>query len=215
VTIGETASLETVFLRDIHASPDDDTPRLVFADWLEDHGDPDRAELIRLQCRLAAGQASSAAEARVTELLALHQRRWLGKLWAPGLRWQFRRGLVEGLEHSGLFRTIDTYHWLRFYGDGTVLSVTTTTTTPREVLRWFNKDHEAPSRGTYVLTWLPGDLAIRFSATSSYGTVDFEGTMVSAGTMVLNSHSHINDYRGRNEYHWVDAAGRRRRKAEG
>ncbi len=32
---------------------DSDTPRLVYADWLEDHGDPDRAEFIRVQCRLA------------------------------------------------------------------------------------------------------------------------------------------------------------------
>jgi uncharacterized protein (TIGR02996 family) len=31
------------FLEDIKEHPDDDTPRLVLADWLEDHGDPDRA----------------------------------------------------------------------------------------------------------------------------------------------------------------------------
>jgi len=32
--------------------PDDDTPRLVYADWLEEHGDP-RGEFIRVQCELA------------------------------------------------------------------------------------------------------------------------------------------------------------------
>lgn len=37
----------------IAAAPDDDTPRLVFADWLDEHGDHDRAALIRLQVELA------------------------------------------------------------------------------------------------------------------------------------------------------------------
>ena len=38
------------FLRAIFDAPDDDTPRLVYADFLDDHGFPDRAELIRVQC---------------------------------------------------------------------------------------------------------------------------------------------------------------------
>jgi uncharacterized protein (TIGR02996 family) len=33
----------------IRADPDDDTPRLVFADWLEEHGEADFAQLIRLE----------------------------------------------------------------------------------------------------------------------------------------------------------------------
>jgi uncharacterized protein (TIGR02996 family) len=37
-------------LRACKAAPDDDAPRLVLADWLEEHGDPERAEFIRLQC---------------------------------------------------------------------------------------------------------------------------------------------------------------------
>ncbi len=35
------------------ASPDDDLPRLVFADYLEENGDPDRAAFIRAQIELA------------------------------------------------------------------------------------------------------------------------------------------------------------------
>jgi uncharacterized protein (TIGR02996 family) len=42
------------FLQDIAESPHDDTIRLIFADWLADHGAEDRADLIRLQVRLAA-----------------------------------------------------------------------------------------------------------------------------------------------------------------
>lgn len=40
-------------LRAIAGSPDDDTPRLVFADWLEENGDSTRAEFIRIQIELA------------------------------------------------------------------------------------------------------------------------------------------------------------------
>lgn len=40
---------ENAFLAAIIAQPDDTTTRLVFADWLEEHGDPDRAAFIRLQ----------------------------------------------------------------------------------------------------------------------------------------------------------------------
>jgi uncharacterized protein (TIGR02996 family) len=36
----------------IRQSQDDDAPRLVYADWLDEHGDPDRAEFIRLQVEI-------------------------------------------------------------------------------------------------------------------------------------------------------------------
>jgi uncharacterized protein (TIGR02996 family) len=45
---------EPALLAAVAAAPDDDTPRLVYADWLDDHGRPERAEFIRVQCRLAA-----------------------------------------------------------------------------------------------------------------------------------------------------------------
>jgi uncharacterized protein (TIGR02996 family) len=38
------------FLDAIFAAPADDTPRLVYADWLEEHGQPAYAEFIRLSC---------------------------------------------------------------------------------------------------------------------------------------------------------------------
>lgn len=40
-------------IRDVILNPDDDVPRLVIADWLEDNDDPERAAFIRLQCALA------------------------------------------------------------------------------------------------------------------------------------------------------------------
>ena len=41
------------FLRAIKDHPDDDTPRLVFADWLDEHGEPERAAELRHACRVA------------------------------------------------------------------------------------------------------------------------------------------------------------------
>ena len=34
---------EEAFLQDIVANPDDDAPRLIYADWLEEHGEAERA----------------------------------------------------------------------------------------------------------------------------------------------------------------------------
>ena len=42
---------ERTFLEAIRAEPDDDAHRLVFADWLEDHGKPTWATLIRRQVK--------------------------------------------------------------------------------------------------------------------------------------------------------------------
>jgi uncharacterized protein (TIGR02996 family) len=101
----------------IREAPEDDAPRLVFADWLEEHGEADRAEFIRLQCALAKlgpdrrkGRKERARlEPREQELLVAHGSRWLGSLravlrgsnpwdledgWLDRLR--FRRGFING-----------------------------------------------------------------------------------------------------------------------
>lgn len=50
-------------LQAIISNPEDDLPRLVFADWLEERGRPLRAELIRVQIEIAraSGQGEAAA----------------------------------------------------------------------------------------------------------------------------------------------------------
>lgn len=42
------------FWQEIIANPDDDTPRLIYADWLEEQGEIQRADFIRTQCQLEA-----------------------------------------------------------------------------------------------------------------------------------------------------------------
>jgi uncharacterized protein (TIGR02996 family) len=61
-------TLESELLDAICAEPDRDEPRIVYADWLEQQGDP-RGELIHAQC-------TPGLEARADELLALHRGLW-------------------------------------------------------------------------------------------------------------------------------------------
>jgi uncharacterized protein (TIGR02996 family) len=92
---------EEGFLQAIAEAPEDDTPRLVYADWLEEHGQPERAEFIRLQCELARveeDEVHPAQEDRVRELEKAHREEWLADLPAPeGVHWGFHRGLPEEL----------------------------------------------------------------------------------------------------------------------
>jgi len=87
------------FLAEIAANFDDDTPRLIFADWLEEQGDP-WAELIRVQCALArlfpADSERKELETRERELIAAHHDRWLRLLFDDGFEnLRFRRGLID------------------------------------------------------------------------------------------------------------------------
>ena len=103
------------FLQDIIDDPDDDGLRLIYADWLDDHGQSPRAELIRVQVELARLPAGDprrkGPEARERRLLGEHGAEWAGALLRPlgGMvtAWKFRRGFVEkvslearGLQHS-------------------------------------------------------------------------------------------------------------------
>jgi uncharacterized protein (TIGR02996 family) len=90
------------FLSAIIARPEDDLPRLVYADYLDETGDPDRAEFIRVQCELARRGPSdptrAGLQARSEQLLRANRQRWV----VPGLRGvqSFRRGFVEAVRTS-------------------------------------------------------------------------------------------------------------------
>jgi uncharacterized protein (TIGR02996 family) len=92
---------EQGFIAAIAESPDDDALRLIFADWLEENGDPVRAQFIRVQCELARLNPADARypelHVRQLEMLAERERDWLGE-WSERLvRWEFRRGLLHGV----------------------------------------------------------------------------------------------------------------------
>jgi uncharacterized protein (TIGR02996 family) len=84
-------------LKESKERPEDDTPRLILADWLEEHGGP-RGELVRIQCQLAGsglqGGAREQLKLREAALLDRHRGEWLGVLAEKGLRTEFRRGLI-------------------------------------------------------------------------------------------------------------------------
>lgn len=78
------------FLANCKENPEDDTPRLVMADWLEEHGDP-RGEFVRWQVTCEHPE-------RERELAALHGKEWLGALPSKGALW--KRGLLELSGHT-------------------------------------------------------------------------------------------------------------------
>jgi uncharacterized protein (TIGR02996 family) len=91
-------------LRRIRDAPDEDEPRLVYADWVEERGDPARAELIRVQLALgdlALGDPrGETLRKRLWALLREHRERWEEELpeLPPGLTWGSpRRGFVDSI----------------------------------------------------------------------------------------------------------------------
>lgn len=78
--------------------PDDDTPRLIFADWLDEHGQAERATLIRVQLEAARAEpwspAARAADEHAKQLLARHGIDWF-PAWAESVQVGYHRGFIE------------------------------------------------------------------------------------------------------------------------
>jgi uncharacterized protein (TIGR02996 family) len=90
-----------VFLEAIKNQPDDDTPRLIFADWLQEHGSPEQAargELIRIQVLrhqlLPSDPRTPTLRRREAELLRRHVDVWVGPVMNH-LTWRFERGFLH------------------------------------------------------------------------------------------------------------------------
>jgi uncharacterized protein (TIGR02996 family) len=90
-------------LRAICEQPDEDTPRLVFADWLQENGQPEYAEFVRAQVRHAellrdASPDTNGLAQRARDLWVRYGERWRAELpQVNGLVWHdaFFRGFVE------------------------------------------------------------------------------------------------------------------------
>jgi uncharacterized protein (TIGR02996 family) len=88
----------------IVAAPEDDAPRIVYADWLQQRGDP-RGELIQLQCQLAGPEDERRRSMRIAEnkLLADYALAWTKPLHevlpepppAAQHEFTFARGFVD------------------------------------------------------------------------------------------------------------------------
>lgn len=105
---------EQALLKAVLDAPDDDGPRLVYADWLVERGDP-RGELIHIQCALgrpligatgyvlprAGGGEEPVSEAelqkREKRLLKANQKQWLAPIREHIRTWTWKRGFVSGI----------------------------------------------------------------------------------------------------------------------
>ncbi len=87
-------------LQGILDAPEDDEVRLVYSDWLEDHGDLDRAEFIRAQIQLARITADDPNRDKLREradrLLSAHHTEWVKDVpgWARH-EVRFVRGFIR------------------------------------------------------------------------------------------------------------------------
>ena len=116
--------MDEFFLREIRNQPDDDQPRLVYADWLEENGDEPRAEFIRVQCELADPAIADNYDRRddlferQEELLQQHGSRWTEPIDAFTMKSVFNRGLIEFvsmkaeafLKHGHILRKVGPVH---------------------------------------------------------------------------------------------------------
>jgi uncharacterized protein (TIGR02996 family) len=94
---------EQALLQAVLAEPDDDDVRLVYADWIEDNDDPERAEFIRLQIERARRPRHDPARWRPGEreraLEEAHRKEWLEQL--PPMRYTsvaFERGFPSWVD---------------------------------------------------------------------------------------------------------------------
>ena len=91
-------------LRAICENPDDDTPRLVFADWLQENGEEQRAEFIRVQIEQSKLKPQTVpywkCYSRARKLFAGHGGDWCEEIHPdPSFRWdEFVRGFTEGVK---------------------------------------------------------------------------------------------------------------------
>jgi uncharacterized protein (TIGR02996 family) len=83
----------------IHEQPDDDLPRLAYADWLEERGELEHAEFIRVE--LALARTSRRADAyrplflRELELIRAHKDEWFGTFRTNWNNYDIRRGFID------------------------------------------------------------------------------------------------------------------------
>lgn len=102
-------------LEAVIADLDDDTPRLVFADFVAEEGDPDRAEFIQLQIERAAGRATreraDLEREKYTDSELL--KKWAVPIGTAASTMHFERGFPHqaDLDRNGLATVVDAREW--------------------------------------------------------------------------------------------------------
>lgn len=93
---------QDTLLQAVIANPNDDAPRLAYADWLAAQGDADRAAFIRVQCALARLPADHPQVAELQQqesaLLATYGYKWAEPFGDRIQVWVYGRGFIERVE---------------------------------------------------------------------------------------------------------------------
>lgn len=103
---------QAALLAAIVANPDDDTPRLVYADWLQEHDDEEQATFIRDAVRLEwlpdyEDEKRQRIAARLDATLHRNGAKWLGALGVTGSDLTYDRGMVEGVVYDGIHQFME------------------------------------------------------------------------------------------------------------
>jgi uncharacterized protein (TIGR02996 family) len=110
---------ELALLKAVASAPDDDLPRLVYADWLEERGRGERGEFIRLQVadqQPMTGTERAAVRGRMEELLDAHRDAWFRELPRWVRQWYAGRPFERLRYHRGFVEQVGVVasHFLRF-----------------------------------------------------------------------------------------------------
>ncbi len=163
--------------------PENDAPRLIYADWLEENGDPARAEFIRVQCEMARLDEYDPQRidfrCRADVLLRKHRKEWTKGIPKHINKYRFERGFLYHIRMPlsrflssarSIFRKFPTVQSLGTYKiDGRVEALANlpessrlrelqlgTSDAPDEVFR--SEDHISLHKSPYLLNLRALDL---------------------------------------------------------
>jgi uncharacterized protein (TIGR02996 family) len=142
-------------LRAIIEDPDDDAPRLIYADWLDEHGNADRAEFIRLQCDIYSTPMPekhwSALVDRARTLLGNNEKLWMQELpdrtpsWSTG---PFYRGFIRQAKFESW--SVLEGNWEELFAATPLTFVTVQTITPIELDEFLSRTETRFLQNVYL-----------------------------------------------------------------
>ncbi|HJZ54542.1 MAG TPA: TIGR02996 domain-containing protein [Gemmataceae bacterium] len=186
--------------RAIIENPDEDTPRLAFADWLDEHGDERdryRARFIRVQCGMACTEEQHPAwrklfaeQAKMQKAMAWEPDHWPKHLEKRATSFDYERGFVAAL-------TVHAKRFLaeaeKFYADDPIQRVKFVKLTARQGSvppeELFGSPHLARLRALDLTGSGVGDAILGLIATSPH--------LAGLRTLVLSENSLSTDGLGR------------------
>jgi uncharacterized protein (TIGR02996 family) len=102
---------EQALLANVADTPRADAPRLVYADWLDEHQEPERAAFIRAHIA-AQRQTNPTARIQAADLQATYERQWLKVALPDVAAWRWRCGLVDAITVHSLAALVQLAPWL-------------------------------------------------------------------------------------------------------